>query len=180
MRKAWKRIPGYEGIYSVSDTGCIKSHARQVSLGASGYTRQTKTRILKPSSNSSGYHFVCLYKNGSKKFKMIHQLVALVFIGPCPDRCQINHKDGDKTNNTPGNLEYMTPGENTRHSINQLGNYRHGENQWKHKVTERDVATIRKLYSTGKYTQQQLADKYGIHRGQIAKICNRTSWRHVP
>lgn len=48
----------------------------------------------------------------------IHRIVARTFLGPppSPDHTQVNHKDGDPANNHVDNLEYVTPGENVRHS----------------------------------------------------------------
>jgi hypothetical protein len=49
--------------------------------------------------------------------KTIHRLVAAEFLGTCPKGIQVNHKDGDRLNNHASNLEYVTPSENTRHSV---------------------------------------------------------------
>ena len=88
----FRDIPGYEGLYEVSNLGRVRSLETE--------------RILKPSKNTCGYLFVSLYKNGIKKAVRIHRLVALAFI-PNPDNLPcINHKDEDKTNNTVDNLEW--------------------------------------------------------------------------
>ena len=88
----FRDIPGYEGLYEVSNLGRVRSLETE--------------RILKPSKNTWGYLFVSLYKNGIKKAVRIHRLVALAFI-PNPDNLPcINHKDEDKTNNTVDNLEW--------------------------------------------------------------------------
>ena len=62
--------------------------------------------ILSPKNNGTGYFIVCLYKNKTHKYYLIHRLVALTFI-PNPDSLPcVNHKDEDKTNNRVDNLEW--------------------------------------------------------------------------
>ena len=62
--------------------------------------------ILSPKNNGTGYFMVCLYKNKTHKYYLIHRLVALTFL-PNPDNLPcVNHKDEDKTNNRIDNLEW--------------------------------------------------------------------------
>lgn len=177
MNIIWKQIKGYEDIYLISNTGIVKSLERKVPYRIKNFIRIQKEKYLNPAFDGYGYLFVVLSKNGKHKTKKIHQLVAEAFIGECPHGKQINHKDGIKINNLPENLEYVTSKENTLHSINILGNYKHGKYHWKAKLTDEQVGEIRKKYKTGKCTQNELAKKYNIHRGQLSKICNYKSWK---
>ena len=62
--------------------------------------------ILSPKNNGTGYFMVCLYKNKTHKYYLIHRIVALTFI-PNPNSLPcVNHKDEDKTNNKVDNLEW--------------------------------------------------------------------------
>src|ERR1044071_5485795 len=100
QNEIWKPIDGLEGVYSVSTLGRIR--------------RDTPTRgrkagyILKPSLRS-GYAFVTLSIKNRTVNTMIHQAVARAFIGPPPifedARTEINHKNGNKIDNKPSNLE---------------------------------------------------------------------------
>lgn len=51
------------------------------------------------------------------KLRTIHGLVAEAVYGPCPKGMEVNHKDGNKLNNRPENLEYVTKAQNIAHSI---------------------------------------------------------------
>ena len=98
----WKDIPGYEGLYQVSNTGFVRSN---------GNITHKFQHILKP-KNKKGYLWVCLYKNGVKKEHSVSYLVYETFIGPVPKGMQINHIDEDKTNNSLENLNIMNPKNN--------------------------------------------------------------------
>lgn len=81
-----------------------------------------KTRELKPWISKHGYALVDLSVNKKITHKSVHRLVALAFI-PNPDnKPEVNHKDGDKLNNSATNLEWSTKSENIAHSFGVLGN----------------------------------------------------------
>lgn len=72
---------------------------------------------LKPAKNLSGYTFVVLCKKGEKKNYTLHRLVAENFVLGRASGLQVNHIDGNKTNNNFANLEWVTAKENTKHAI---------------------------------------------------------------
>lgn len=102
----WKDVKGYEGFYMVSSEGKVKSIPRNTTGG----------RILKPAVDRYGYLTVCLCKNGTKKHKTIHRLVADAFIENPENYPSINHKDENKQNNACYNLEWCTPSYNTAYN----------------------------------------------------------------
>lgn len=77
----WKPIPGYEGLYLVSDLGRIKSL---------NYRRTGKEQVLKPVKDRDGYLRIDLCNDGKVKFK-VHRLVWFAFNGPIPEGYEINH-----------------------------------------------------------------------------------------
>jgi predicted nucleic acid-binding Zn ribbon protein len=93
----WKKIPGYPR-YEVSNMGNVR-HIKH-------------KRILKGGIPYNGYRQVRVSKNGENISKCVHQLVAMVFLGPKPIGYEISHKDNDKKNNRINNLEYITHEEN--------------------------------------------------------------------
>lgn len=100
--EAWKSIIGFDD-YLISNLGRVKS----LKFG--------KERILRPSKNNNGYLSVVLSVNCNCKTKLIHQLVAIEFLGHIPNgkKSVVNHKDFDKLNNCYYNFEIVTFRENT-------------------------------------------------------------------
>lgn len=99
--EVWLPVLGSPG-YDVSDAGRIK--------GPRG--------ILKPSRLNSGYLGVKVGGKGTT----VHAVVTLAFIGQRPTPAHtVNHKNGDKHDNRPANLEWLTQAENNRHAVEVLG-----------------------------------------------------------
>ena len=109
MIEIWAEIPGYEGLYQVSSLGRVYSVRSE--------------KCLRPAKKDNGYLFVGLNVHGKVKQPLIHRLVAAAFIPNPEDKPQVNHKDGDLTNNTEANLEWVTGSENQLHSRRVLGNW---------------------------------------------------------
>lgn len=98
----WLPVPGYEGLYKVSDEGDVWSAPRPRARGG----------LLKQFGDGHGYPAVTLTMNGVQKRFGVHQLVALAFIGPCPPGQEVRHLDGNPANRSASNLVYGTHGEN--------------------------------------------------------------------
>jgi hypothetical protein len=107
----WKDIPGYEGLYQVSDCGQVKSLERVVWNGKANHV--LKEKILKPILDTCGYHRVNLWKNGKVNTYLVHRLVALAFLDG-DNTLTVNHIDECKMNNHVSNLEYLTQADNVR------------------------------------------------------------------
>ena len=109
----FKDIPGYEGIYQVSDLGRVKS------------LRFNKEKILKPTVGSHGYYTVGLCK-GKRKTISVHQLVAMTFLNHKPDgttKVVVDHIDNNPLNNRLYNLQLVTNRENTSKNRNGTSKY---------------------------------------------------------
>lgn len=98
----------------------------------------------------------------------------------------IHHIDGNKHNNKIENLKLMTSREhNILHGcVSVILNNRNkiilkGEQIGTAKLNRIKVIMIRKLYSTGKYTMQNLADKFNISKTQIVRTVNKKQWNHI-
>ena len=83
----WKPIPGFEGLYEVSNFGRVRSAYRKPTF---------KGRIRRPNLTVKGYLSVVLYKEGKRGSPIgIHRLVAWAFLGPQPSNIVVNHLDGN-------------------------------------------------------------------------------------
>ena len=113
-QELWRNVPGYEGMYIVSDAGRVMSLPRTRLFKGKETKQILPGRILKQSMTPNGYMKVTLFKDGKATQTSVHRIVMLAFVGP--SELQVNHKDEDKTNNHLDNLEYMTGLDNTRYT----------------------------------------------------------------
>ncbi len=173
-QEIWKPIPGYEGIYAVSNQGRVMRLLTRTN-GKAG-------NILSPQRNTYGYRHVNLYKSGHHKCVVVHRLVMEAFVGKCPDGIQVNHKNGDKSDNRLENLEYVTPQENSIHAYQVLGRkpvHNRGEAAGGAKLTESQVLQIRSEYDGKHGSYSKLARKFGVDNKTVSSIINRKYWTHI-
>lgn len=148
MTEIWKDVVGYEGLYQVSNLGRVKSY-----YGKNGRLT-TESRLLRGKLDKNGYIEVRLCKNGRVSYKRIHRLVVDHFLHG-DSILQVNHKDGNKSNNAITNLELVTPKENVNHA--------HRTGLHKGCVTKVRISTRHKQMDFESITD---ASKYfGVHRG---------------
>lgn len=101
----WRDVVGYEGLYKVSTYANILSY------------QHDEPKLLKHSILPKGYHFVYLYNDGERHGFGVHVLVAKAFLPNPFNKPEVNHKDGNKDNNTVWNLEWNTYSENNKHAV---------------------------------------------------------------
>lgn len=102
MIEFFKEIEGYPN-YEVSNLGTVRNRATG--------------NVLRPGKTNMGYQKVCLCKEGQRKTLTIHRLVATAFLPNPENKREVNHIDGDKTNNRVSNLEWSTRSENVSHAF---------------------------------------------------------------
>lgn len=103
ITEIWRDIPGYEGLYQVSNCGRIKS--------------MYHNKVVTGGKYPNGYRFIALSKDHVKRNCLVHRLVALTFINNPDNLPVVNHIDGNKQNNTVNNLEWVTQGENLKYAV---------------------------------------------------------------
>jgi hypothetical protein len=172
--ETWKPIVGWEARYEISDLGRVRRSSR----GSGTFIG----RIRKTPPNHKGYPTVHLIRDdGSKTTPVVHRLVTAAFLGPCPTGKEVNHKDGDKTNNALSNLEYVSASENLTHSYRVLGRKaapKYGSAYALSKLKEEQVLEIVERLKGGE-TQQSLAYYFGVTQTLISTIKLGKSWSHL-
>ncbi len=153
--EVWKDIPGYEGLYQVSNIGRIKS--------------LRKDRILKLIIARNGYCRIQLCNNGLKE-KLVHRLVYEAFIGSIPEKMCINHKDEDKTNNSLSNLELVTHAQNNVYGTRV-------ERVRKKRLNGIDSKAVLQFDMQGNFIKEfpsmnEAQRQTGIRQGSISHCCN--------
>ena len=151
--------------YYVTDTGDVYSH---------GYGRAGHIKKMRTQKNNHGYVLVHL-RDGHKRYaKTVHRLVAEAFIPNPENKPQVNHKNGDKTDNRVTNLEWNTVVENTKHRFDVLGQSgtwkgRKGKNHPCSKI----VLQIKNGTVFAEYFGTQEAQRVtGIAQCDICRCCN--------
>lgn len=156
-------------MYEVSNLGRIKSNKL--------WRRDmTSERILVQCVSKTGYYVVTLVLNGKYRVFKVHRLIAEAFIPNPENKRTVNHKDGDKLNNSLDNLEWATDLENIRHAFkNGLIPKVVGENQSATKLTEKEV---KQIFLSG-MSRRELAKKYNVGYTTITNILTGESWNHI-
>lgn len=116
IEEIWKPVQGYEGAYEASNLGNVRSLNRVIHY-QNGSTRNRKGKVLKPHIDTSGYAVVYLAVSGHQSAKFVHTLVAKCFLPNDDPTLEVNHKDGNKSNNCVENLEWCTHRENILHAF---------------------------------------------------------------
>lgn len=165
----WRGVKGFP-MYSISDHGRVYSSIR-------------RGRFLKPGTQSnSGHKFVCLRRDNKTYNQRVHVLVAVAFIGPCPEGKEVDHKDFDATNNHYKNLQYLTHLENVARSrrAGRMSTPPHlrGEQIGSSKLTKVGVFNMRVLYKQG-WSQTKLAKAFGVNQSTVSAVLRKATWAHV-
>lgn len=163
--------PDIKDCYVINDSGEI----RNVNTG----------NYLKKKIERNGYIRVSLMKkSGGTTYVSLHRLLMMAF-RPVEnmDKLQINHIDGDKTNNSFDNLEWVTSKENIHHAINTgLTNFDYlvGEKTNLAHYSEEDAKKVISLLKTNRYTDKEISELtgYPVH-SFIARIRRRETWKYL-
>jgi hypothetical protein len=162
----WRQVPGF-GRYRVSDEGgMLNAHGRPMKL-----------------EKLNGYLTVKAWSDEGRRIRVgVHQLVALAFVGPRPSpKHECAHSDGDRLNNTPSNLRWATPRENTDDSVRHGTRVRApaGEKHPMARLTAEQAASIRARYTSEVGKADQLAAEFGISKSQVRHIAYGRNWSHA-
>ena len=176
--EVWRDIKGYEGHYQVSNLGRVRSLDREVPLGKT--TKKIKGKIRKQVLHKLGYPTLNLSKNKEVKGYLVHRLVALHFVDNVNEYPEVNHIDGDKTNNIHTNLEWCTRKENINHAIDTGLTKQNGVDSHWSKLTNDEVFAIRIMYKKDeRATYENLAEQFGVGASTIGRVVRKEVYQNV-
>ena len=169
----WKDVIGYEGIYQVSSEGKVRSVDRWVT-----YKDDKKVfyygKELVFSDNNSGYKKVILSRNQKHDRRYVHRLVAEHFLENKENKPQVNHKDGNPSNNNISNLEWVTSAENIKHSfdiLNRKGTMK-GEFGKEHNRSKGYIQISMNNEEIKRWASSyEIERELGIQQQNISKVC---------
>lgn len=118
------------------------------------------TRVRKAGKgHGGGYEFVDLDKTW-----LMHRLVATLFI-PNPDNLSdVNHKDGDRTNNCVSNLEWVSRSDNQKHAYSVLKRVR------KAKLTDKEILEVARLRNEEGLSLKEIGSMFNIAFQTVSEI----------
>lgn len=165
--EVWRQVPAFNGRYEASDQGRVRSMV-------CGQGARSTPLILSQHDTRDGYKEVNIVKNdGSKSMIGVHRMVCAAFTGVMESSdMHASHIDGDKSNNTPENLEWATKSEN------ELMKRVHGRVPAQ-KLTEEQVREIHRVKRSEKITNVKLGKQFGCSDRMIGKILKGDSWPHI-
>lgn len=170
----WKPIASLDGLYEASSEGEIRSVPR---LGNDG-RRTYGGKVIKPRPVTGGYLAVTPSVRNKVLYRKVARLVCEAFHGPPPTPSHhAAHRDGNRQNNRPENLRWLTGSENEADKIAH-GTALLGERAPAAKLSDGDVVKIRNLLADGA-TQLQVAQMFGVSQSCIGRINTGESWRHI-
>jgi hypothetical protein len=160
--ETWEDIKQYEGFYEISNLGRVKCLPRDI-----GHCF-TKIKIMKLKKAKNNYIIAPLCFKKKYKFKYAHRLVADAFISNIDNKAQVNHKDGERSNNNYKNLEWATESENMLHSYKELGRkscVKKGELNHKNKK----ILCVNNgiIY----YSTNEAGKQTNVHPSNVSKVC---------
>ncbi len=177
MEETWKGII-YQGkdfseFYEVSNTGKIRNSRNK---------REVKLQI-----SNTGYCYYCggTGKRKSQKIFRVHRAMMESFQVPNPEnKSSINHKDGDKLNNSFDNLEWCTHKENIQHAWDtglRNSDSISGVNNCSSILKEEDILFIKNNYIPYSriFGTRRLGIMFNVDHSVISEIVNNKSYKNM-
>jgi hypothetical protein len=168
------------GLLEIDDQGRIW---RVASVFRNNITKETRIKPIlrkRAEHNTGRYLSIASHMYRGRVTCLAHRVVWIYANGKIQDGLQINHINGIKTDNRPCNLELVTQKENIHHAFRTgLSKVHFGETHANSKLSNKDVVEIRKAYSSGCYSQKDIAEKYMVKNTVVSRIVNGKGWKHL-
>lgn len=164
MTEVIKEIKGFEGRYTISNLGIVRS--------------LLTNKEMKPYITNKGYARVNLRYAKSRDYKslLVHRLVAMNFLPNPNSYKEINHKDCNRLNNRVDNLEWCDRFYNIKYAFEKGKASNKGVRNPNSKLNEDDVRAIKALNNTGKFYNTEIAKLFKVSSSTIDMILSNKIW----
>lgn len=177
MSEEWRDIPSHPN-YQASKDGRVRGK-RRVIARKNGIPQTVPERIYKGCVTKHGYRVACIKVNGKDTRIFFHRLVAEAFCEKPEGKTIVNHKDGNKLNNSADNLEWCDYRHNLKHAFeNGLRSQVKGEQVHLSKLTDDEVIKILRM-SKNKFSATWLGKRFGVTKQCILDILKGRTWKHI-
>lgn len=153
----FRDVPGYEGVYQVSNRGRLLSLRNE--------------KVLSLSRSVCGYRKVKLQVNCKHRSFTVHHLVLWAFRGPRPNGMTVNHKNFIRDDNNLANLEFLTHKDNIRHS-SEVGRYCKRKRSRRNRFTDEQIRFMR----TSPLSAGAVGKMLGTTQSYVGKIRRRVNY----
>ena len=164
--------------YDVTDIGIVIG--KRIKRTLNGRVIPVERKSIVPVIDKDGYETISLHVDGKHYHVKVHRLVAQAFIPNPENKPEVNHKDGNKKNNTVENLEWVTAKENTAHAAKT--GLRHsitGESHNWAKYTNEDIHKVCKLLEDKNNTLERISILTGVNKVVICNIGLGKIWKNI-
>jgi len=146
-------IVNYDGYYTITKNGDVYSYKNK---------KKRKLKQQKATQSKKGYYQVRLFSpEADKRGKLcyVHRLMWLTFKGDIPKGYEMDHIDGDTSNNTLDNLQLITRRRNVKKYME--GKYGPSLRKQRDKIIK-DYKELQSYY--------RVAQKWGVNYQQIYRV----------
>lgn len=171
MNEIWKSVESLDGILEVSSHGNVRRISRPL-IYKDGRKGVLRAGLLNGAINLGGYRVVSI---GAQKY-YVHKLVAEAFHGTPQTSMAyqtVNHKNGNKLDNSPDNLEWASYQTNNRHARETGLCKQHGNNTNLSKYSDQFIEAVRNVHSAYNPNWEELGRLFGLSGAHARQIVLR-------
>lgn len=177
MKEEWKKVVGFESLYEVSNLGNVRTVSRISKATEGRYKGQeVGLKLFKPTiAQNTGYLKITLTKNRIQTTPLVHRLVAEAFLEKITGKDEVNHKNGNKLDNSVSNLEWVSRKENIQHAVKN--GFRADVNGTKNPMSILTNEMVKEIFLDNSGLKwKDLGKKYGVSYMAVYDIMTGRRW----